>query len=439
MNPEFKRQLWLELDPGRVVVLAIVLGALFTLMGMLDARGIPGVAVPTVALVTFIAMTVAWGAHRAGESVLAELRERTWDTQRISALSPTEMGWGKLFGATSYAWLGGALCLAVFVLTASHLEATTIALIVLQAVGGAVLVHALSLIAALVQAGHPKLRKGLLGGNVAAVVLGLAYAKFASGLGVGGHLVWYGVTFDSFQFNTVLLLVTAAWAVFGVQRMMCHELQVATRPWAWAAFLGYLTLVAAGSTVGPGFGVMNMLRPITALGTELALVATYLCALTVFRDPLALRRLARYGRAEEWRRLLEAAPLWLVSLVLAAGFALLSTLLGPTPDSRPSFGEPLGLCALPLLLYGVRDVLLLLTVGYGLQAERAEISALIYLGVLDWLAPAILGLIGFDLAQTAVRPLPWQHPLVAALILLVHIGVIGRLAYQRYRARIAPP
>ena len=32
MNPEFKRQLWLELDPGRVVVLAIVLGALFTLM-----------------------------------------------------------------------------------------------------------------------------------------------------------------------------------------------------------------------------------------------------------------------------------------------------------------------------------------------------------------------------------------------------------------------
>ena len=433
MNPEFERQLWLELDPGRVLVLVIVLAAWFTVMGMLDGRGFPGIAVPTAAIVTFIGLTVAWGGHRAGESVLTEIRERTWDTQRISALSPWRMSWGKLLGATSYGWIGGGVCLGVFLITANDLAAVTRALIALQAIGGAVLVHSLSLIGALVQAGHTTRQKGPIGAKFAALVVSLAYAKIAASLGFAGSIDWYGYRIDALTFSTALVVITAGWAVFGVYRMMCHELQVATRPWAWSAFLAYATTVATGHVVG-----LRAVRPGLAVGLVCCLAATYLCAFMLVRDPLALRRVARYLRSGLWRRALEASPLWLVSLALATLLAIGCAGLGSTPSAPPAFGHPLGLVAIPLLLYTVRDLLLLLSVSYGAQAERAEINLLIYLTLLYGLAPAILHLIGFDLGRTLLRPSPWERPVQAAIILLAQCAIVAALASQRYRARIVP-
>ncbi len=41
----------------------------------------------------------------AGRSLAEEASQNTWDWQRLSALSPWQMAWGKLLGATLPAWL----------------------------------------------------------------------------------------------------------------------------------------------------------------------------------------------------------------------------------------------------------------------------------------------------------------------------------------------
>lgn len=436
MNPEFKRQCWLELGLPRLLLLALSLGALFVLMAFIDHEAGTGVAMPTVALITFVALCVAMGGQRAGDAVLAELRDQTWDTQRLSALSPWPMTWGKWLGATSFTWLGGLVCLLVFMSTAQQLPAATVKLISVQALAGALFVQGLSLIGALAIAGQPKRLKGPLGARLIAVICGLAYAYLAFRLGSDEIVKWYGQQVQALIFSTALLVATTLWIVVGAYRLMCDELQVPVRPWLWPLFLLYCTFVISGLFVEP-IANLATLRVVAATGLMCALAAAYLCAFTLFRDPLVLRRIWRYAFDGHWRRAFEESPLWLCSLAVALVWATLGAGLGDR-GALINPVENISLAAIPLFLYAVRDMLILLAASNSARPERAEIATMIYLGLLYWLVPALLEMLGLDAMSLALRPKFWIHPGQATGILLVQIVACASWAYYAYRLRAAP-
>ena len=104
MNPELLRNLWLEASPFR---LALIAGFLLLIpMAPAQAMTTHGAA---QALYWFFA--VLWGTRSAALSVVAEIRERTWDSQKLSSIGPWRMVWGKLFGATAANWFGALVCL----------------------------------------------------------------------------------------------------------------------------------------------------------------------------------------------------------------------------------------------------------------------------------------------------------------------------------------
>ena len=114
MNPEFRRQLWLGFSTTRVVVLPLLLVACFAAAYTASNSD----AARTLAItgaVLFAVLVFGMGTFAAGASVNDEVTDRTWDQQRMSAMQPWAMTWGKLGGASAYAWSGGALCLAVAV------------------------------------------------------------------------------------------------------------------------------------------------------------------------------------------------------------------------------------------------------------------------------------------------------------------------------------
>ena len=105
MNPELKRNLWLELSAHRLILgLVVIFAIAFAARAML----------PSLALFGFVLIAVFWGARQAAAAVIEEARERTWDIQRMSSMDPWTMTWGKLLGSTSMAWYGGAICLVIY-------------------------------------------------------------------------------------------------------------------------------------------------------------------------------------------------------------------------------------------------------------------------------------------------------------------------------------
>src|SRR5262249_32005097 len=112
MNPELMRNLWLELSPRRLTLMFGVLALLFA-TAALGGGNIKSPA--TVAEAMFILIVILWDTRKAADAVIGEIRDRTWDGQRLSAIPAWSMVWGKLFGSTSYVWAGGAFCIAILV------------------------------------------------------------------------------------------------------------------------------------------------------------------------------------------------------------------------------------------------------------------------------------------------------------------------------------
>ncbi|MEM1140223.1 MAG: hypothetical protein AAGH45_10110, partial [Pseudomonadota bacterium] len=110
-NPELQRNLWLELTRPRMIGASVVIVFLFlAFSGNQDVGSVVGGSLMTVILILVVFF---WGSWMAAGSVVGEIRDRTWDAQRLSAIGPWTMVFGKLFGATSFAWFIGALVIAI--------------------------------------------------------------------------------------------------------------------------------------------------------------------------------------------------------------------------------------------------------------------------------------------------------------------------------------
>ena len=118
MNPELRRNLWLEITAHRLLAMPAVLGLAFLVLAALDK---PGAVenVSLLALTGFGLLAGLWGSRLAANSIIDEMIDKTWDWQRLSTLTPWTMTWGKLVGSTAFAWYGSLICLAVFLVTAT--------------------------------------------------------------------------------------------------------------------------------------------------------------------------------------------------------------------------------------------------------------------------------------------------------------------------------
>ena len=110
MNPELLRNLWLEATPFRLLQIVGLLLVVFAVSSAAPRNLLTPEGAATVLYWFFV---VLWGTRNAALSVVGEIRERTWDGQKLSAIGPASMMWGKLLGSTSANWFGGLICLPV--------------------------------------------------------------------------------------------------------------------------------------------------------------------------------------------------------------------------------------------------------------------------------------------------------------------------------------
>jgi len=437
VNPELRRNLLLEWSTHRMVLACGGLAGIFTLVGMFDPRGF-GNIVANVALTTFVLATMAWGSHRAGDSVLDELRERTWDAQRMSALTPWSMTWGKLCGATVIPWFAGLISLGVYFIGRQGPTALERLEVIATCIAGAVLVQSLSLIGALVGTRLDKHGKSTLTSWAAVGILALLSTYFSIYYKSTDDILWYGNAYNRNNFLTVSAFALAGWITFGAYRLMCVELAVATRPWAWVAFILYLTVYFAGGFIPSGWPIARSIALFAAMGIVVSVGATYLSAFALFRDPLTFRRLKTYATDGKLRRFFEEMPTWMASLCVAGVFMLVCVSMHFAPHFSPDRIENVRLGAIAVWLSAVRNLGVLFYFTYGGTNKRVETSTIICLALLYWVVPSILESMGLLKVSWIFSPPMWDRPLLSGIIIFAHILIIGTLCLRRYRHRIAP-
>ena len=450
MNPEFQRQLWLNWRPSLIGwSLGLSALALAVPLATGDAKNrLHFVAITAIALMWMAA--AIYGSALAARSLREEAVQNTWDWQRLSALSPWQMAWGKLLGATAPAWL----YVLWFALVANFLSATLdqlgLGMLSLHSMLLAVLwglgLQAWAMVSVLLS-WHTQSRAGSKRFTAPLPFLclfllpGPMFSRLASSFfnKDGGAVLWWGMDLGNKGVAYIFGFVILGLGLLALWRQLCTRLDVRTLPWAWP-----LGLCVTGFTVGGLFSS----SPIAFLSWTccFALVGTAYVALQSMDDGLRNWRQVQWCAAQgRWRDALQALPLWPVSWLLAAITCGL-WLLWPQNLGIGLLDLPAApLSAAIVTLQVLRDAAIL--TGFALLAGRLKspmaafwITMLVLNALLPLLGVALLHNINAIAVIQPVLSLIWNHgeqelgltPWIAmGLHLLLALGWLAYIFRQR--------
>jgi hypothetical protein len=428
-NPEFKRNIWLELSTHRLIAAPVILALIFFVV-MQNENG--AVEANSISKSIFVIATMLWGSHLAFASVSDELQNRTWDNQRMSALSPFKLAWGKLFGATTFAWYIGLPCLVVMLLTpnmsyGSELPVSNVAMAISLVLGG-LFAQALAFVSALIAAkSHAAVPRGisLLFLFVLMPMVGSILFDVRS-----PSQLWYGHDVVRHDFINASLLAFTAWAWLASYRVMQSALQIKIKPWAMLGFVLFCAFYLLGF-----YKNVNIVS-FASFAFVIAVLMAYLGAATEKRDLVSVRRCINPWLARNTASALKETPYFVVMAVFSC-VALLFTLLGTSAqdaffDKNTLNGQPVTLIGLVVILLMLRDIGLLYYFSLSKKPQRALMTTFFYLTVLYVLLPLLLpnsvGLIAFPL-----KSLTESTGVYGALVLaLVHVAAVAGLLYKQH-------
>lgn len=433
MNPEFQRNLYLEFSVARLIGMPLALLVIFALSYVMNQNQFDN-DTANVALWLYIFIVVFWGARQAGESIYDELRNRTWDIQKTSALSPWSLTWGKLFGSTLFNWYGGFFCLLVYLISKPPSE--NVFLISGYALVGGLLIHALSLLVAL----FALRKKQPINASISYLfVFFLLFFIFAVNINFKNHAInlmhWYNFEIEHPLFVLISLALVCGWSIVGIYRLLAQELQIRTLPWVWLLFIGFWIVYIHGLLAG------NHLENTFAQADEFAnlnnlvLVSMAFCATLSYgfmlidnHNPMLLRRLWLYAQEEKWQRFLEEIPCWLISLVLVLPASLYLSVFFQFETSEAFHFYPL-----PAFLLLLRDVAIVLFFNYSPNPKRALGLSLLSLTFLYWIIPAIFVEAGATAVAGVFLPFFSVNIGLAMLFAAGQVGIIGYWLFQRWQ------
>lgn len=431
MNPEFRRQLWLQFSPTRLVVLPLLLAACFIAV-YISVPSAPAAPLANTAMLLFAALVLGMGTFAAGGSVMDEIADRTWDQQRMSAMQPWAMTWGKLAGASAYGWYGGALCLLVALPSALVNEPLAIVVkeTLMAALAGIVLQALLVAInLQLLKTGGRIARRG----GVWVLLLVLLWSSGAVTGGLrSGQIPWWGQTFARLDFTVASLAVFAACALVAAWRSMAEVLAVRQMPWGWPA----LALVSTGYASGFAWGQNTQVFGV--VGLSICAVLTYFALLTEPQPRPLWQRVVNRARGGQWRATLLQLPRWPSTLVLAVPFAVVTAMAGNPETAVPwSLSTTVLLQPMAFVLLLGRDCALALFFAFSPQTRRPVIAFGVLMLVLYGLLPWLLGAVGGPALAALALPLMGNSALSVATA-AGHLGLAVWLLRWRWTTSTQP-
>lgn len=439
MNPELRRNIWLELSGARMVIAPITV-MLVLLIGF-KSDGANGVCTASWCLI--VALSV-WGGARTARSVVVEVQDNTWDFQRTSAMNAAEMTIGKLLGAPIFAAYASVIPLvAIFLYNLRRLGPVAALEICVSTILCILCINAVSLISS-IEAGAKarELRRtsrvampfvpvlALLFGGPSLMSVFERWTR-SSRFEVG--IQWWGLTFNGSQFLLFSSLVFATWAVVGAYRLMRVELQFHTGPAVFSAFLLFLPLYMTPLAKFPELSSLQIFA-MTLLGVGASLA--YFLVLTERLGVVRLRKLVSVWRSGMIRDGFSRLPRFFVAACAAVCGALLIIVAGPL-KGIDAVDQVLG--SLSIVLFLVRDMSLVLGVFITPKGSRwNELAALFYLAILYIVLPILFKLFGLEILFGLFYPFtPKNNFLVSFPLALVGCGVTVVWFLHRFRVVVA--
>ncbi|WP_367154302.1 hypothetical protein [Methylomonas sp. HYX-M1] len=423
LNPEFQRQLFLECSQARLIGIPLVLAVLFTFSYIVDGHQL-GQASARMATFIFTLSTLLWGCKQTVDAVIEEFRERTWDTQRLSALGPWELTWGKWLGSTVMVWYVGTVCWLVYALSSAATH-DLLSRLFFDVTSG-LLIQGLGLLLGILAARRGQLKSSAV---FIGVIVGifLIVDNFGDLSLLSEHRVsiWHGQVIDSHIFHRTSLLLALFWCAVGNYRLMAQELGLRAIPWIWGVFCLFMSAYLGGFIPSSAY-------TFALASFSVCSALTYLGVIVENNQALRFKRLFGFIVQRAWRRALEEVPIWWISLL----FTLVSALaLSISEHPLQTFGSYLHIYPFAMLTMLVRDCGLYLYFCYGSNPERALGLTMLTAVLLYVILPGLFSALGQVTLAALFLPLKANSAAWAGLCGALQVVLVLRLLYGRWRIK----
>jgi len=374
MTAEIQKNVWLEFSLHRVLGFFAVL---FLVVWTHQAFGSGPESLSKTASHLFILLVLVWGTYRSAHCMSDETKARTWDWQRLSAISPWGLAFGKLIGTTLFNWFTGLFLLSLYAWAAlQYLPMAQVVMNIALFVLGALLSQSAALLASLhVLCHRPYVSPR--GNNIVYFILGLLvsipfFNSIQMKMGFPPVIEWYGIFFDKSQFRLQFGFLYFIWMWLGLIWYMRSELKMHTGPWLWLGFsIFHLFYVAGFEGFGPS------VPTVLFMSSLMLLVGSVLFG--SWNGESYKRFLIQYNN----KKYLTAAdhfPAWVFSLILTGIAVIVNQVSEPAN----------GLIYCTVLFYAIRDIAILHCFKLNRRFRRPIGTTLFYLFMLYVLIPVLL-------------------------------------------------
>ncbi len=473
MNPEFKRNLWQVFTAQRLIAMPAFLLAIFFIVYLQNDQ--IGLSVPHAALNIIFLLLVVWGSGLSADAIFQELREHTWDSQRMTPLGPWSMTWGKIFGSTIFVWYGAFWCLVAIGITGlfanEGIQYSNLSYDIVYYLLIGIFAQTFGLFTSLLFQRISPLNSRARVVLIQLFTIAVAYAVFLMGRQALAELfkihTWYGLNLDYQTFAIGSLILFCLCLFFGIYRLLRNELQMRSLPWAWPLFVliwifyvgGFvyfvtgqeipqsnLTVTWFGTSYPAKLNIPQSYLTMVWLGTAyfIALQGSIYAAFFTPKNIVHYFRLVKYIKECRIIPAFSLTPPWIFSTILS--LILLLILLFKWqhfdfPDPKVIFIF-MGFF-ISLFFFLLRDIGILYYITFNFHAKRAHLAAIVYLIALYTLIPILLSYTDLpDYWYPALAPWAWfkesvpvttgQIAFISSLILIQDLIAWG-LVFTRWR------
>jgi hypothetical protein len=426
-----------------------------------------------------------------------EYREKTWDFQRMSSISPWSLAMGKLFGSASYIWYFGIplllLCsyyfanwditqeqvreanqylvkdkgfdslgyekfLSEFPKTPSGQDVLVLtALLLLSGIAG----HAATFLSALIH-----LRQGI-GKSTQTSILGIIFSAYCMKSAFDmvtrwtelrfrpnkdyrlDHetITWFGEVFHSNQFQIYSILFFCVLFFTGIRMIMRRELQFQNSPLAWLGFVILITTYNVGF-IPKEADAKTFILPFSYIFITFL---TFIMAYAEANDLGLYKRFLSLLKSRRIKDALIAMPRWLSSAGLVVILYPVTILWWYAHPPKPESTLMLVSFITSITLLWIRDALVMHVIQLGPKQRHAMFLTAVYFGLIYLILPLFVATINANgdwirylgnMVETnqpeKKLPLLWNvfYPIATTSVIwsiLPILGEVGIATYFLYR------
>jgi hypothetical protein len=230
-------------------------------------------------------------------------------------------------------------------------------------------------------------------------------------------IAWWGATLDARPFLLVSLAMFTAWIFVACYREMRRELKLRNGPLVWLGFLAFIGIYVAGFDAwlmqDKAMAQWNVVSLRLALVATTYLVLTYVMVLLEPKDRVQYRWYGSQIVSGHIGRALASLQAWIMAYFATVIVAVILIVWLAVHD--PAAGDYQILVA-SSLGFLTRDVAIFVLFA-ALGRRRSDFAAVVTLGALYVLIPAIVGGLGLHGALALFYPQPtnpsWLGPIIA--------------------------